>query len=172
MAMHSSFIPTVAPSTSSSLVRSIAIGGAVVGVLDAADGVAYFGLTAGKNPIEVLQYIASGAIGESSFSGGLATAGLGAIFHFAISYAVTAAFLFAWSRVAAVRRSWAVAGLGWGAAVWAFMNLVVLPSSGVPQLPLTTLSVVHGIVGHAIFVGLAAALVARREDARREGATK
>ncbi len=42
------------------------------------------------------------------------------------------------------------------------MNLLVLPHSGVPQLPLTTLVVVHGIIGHALFVGLPAALAARR----------
>jgi hypothetical protein len=58
--------------------------------------------------------------------------------------------------------SWAVAGLAWGAAVWALMNLLVLPLSRVPQAPLTALSVIHGFAGHALFVGLAAAIVARR----------
>ena len=149
-------------STSPDTLRAIAIGGAVVGVLDAVDGVAYFGLTAGNNPIEVLQYIASGALGASAFTGGLATAGLGALIHFALAYGFTAAFVFAWTRLAALRQHWVVSGLTWGAAVWAFMNLLVLPLTLVPATPLTALSVVHGLVGHALFVGLAAAFVARR----------
>ena len=142
--------------------RAIAIAGAVVGVLDAADGVAYFGVTAGNNPIEVLQYIASGALGPSAFSGGLATAGLGALIHFALAYGFTGVFVLAWSRVDAIRRRGLAAGLAWGAAVWALMNLVVLPMSNVPPSPITALSAIHGVLGHALFVGLAAAVVARR----------
>ena len=42
------------------------------------------------------------------------------------------------------------------------MNLLVLPQSRVPQAALTSLAVVHGLAGHALFVGLAAAMVARR----------
>jgi uncharacterized membrane protein YagU involved in acid resistance len=61
-----------------------------------------------------------------------------------------------------VRQFTAASGLVYGAVVWLFMNLLVLPHSGVPQLPLTTLAVVHGIIGHALFVGLPAALAARR----------
>jgi hypothetical protein len=148
--------------TPTGALRAIAIGGAVVGVLDAADGVAYFGLTAGNNPIQVLQYIASGALGRSALSGGLAAAGLGTIIHFGLAYGFTAAFVLAWTRIQAIRRSWAVAGLAWGAAVWAFMNLLVLPLSRVSSSPITALAAIHGVVGHALFVGLAAAIVARR----------
>jgi pimeloyl-ACP methyl ester carboxylesterase len=146
--------------------RAIAVGGAAVGVLDAADGVAYFGVTAGQNPIQVLQYIASGALGPAAFSGGLPAAALGAALHFALAYGFTAAFMLAWRQLPALRAAWAPAGLAYGAAVWALMNLVVLPMSRVPQAPLTALSVAHGLAGHALFVGLAAALVARREAAR------
>ncbi len=145
-----------------SVLRAIAIAGAAVGVLDAADGVAYFGLTAGNNPLEVLQYIASGALGSSAFAGGLPAAALGALIHFGLAYGFTAAFVLAWTRVEAIRRSWAVAGLAWGAAVWAFMNFLVLPLTRVQHSPITPGAAIHGVVGHALFVGLAAAIVARR----------
>jgi hypothetical protein len=151
----------VRPTTGSAL-RALALGGAAVGVLDAADGVAYFGLTAGKDPIQVLQYIASGALGPSAASHGLAAAGFGALIHFGLAYAFTAAFILAWTRVQPLRRAWAAVGLAWGAAVWAFMNLLVLPLTRVQHSPITLGAAIHGIVGHALFVGLAAAIVARR----------
>jgi hypothetical protein len=61
--------------------QAIFWGGLVAGILDAVDGVIAFG-TQGLNPIQVLQYIASGALGKSAFQGGLATAALGAVFSF------------------------------------------------------------------------------------------
>lgn len=158
----SSHVAATTGSMTGSTLRALAIGGAAVGVLDAADGVAYFGLTAGNNPIQVLQYIASGALGPSAFSGGLAAAGLGALIHFGLAYAFTAAFVLAWTRVEAIRRGWAAAGLAWGTAVWAFMNLLVLPLTRVAHSPITVGAAIHGVAGHALFVGLTAAIVARR----------
>jgi hypothetical protein len=46
--------------------------------------------------------------------------------------------------------------------VWAIMNLLVLPRSAIPQAPLTALAVIHGVIGHALFVGLTSAYVVRR----------
>jgi hypothetical protein len=154
--------PASSPSTPSKAGRAIALGGLAVGVLDAIDGVAYFGLTAGSNPIQVLQYIASGAVGPSAFTGGLPMAGLGALLHFALAFGFAGAFVVAYTRSEAIRRHWAVTGVAWGAVVWAIMNLLVLPHSAVPQAPLTTLAVIHGVIGHALLVGLTSAVVARR----------
>src|SRR5215475_15541744 len=72
--------------------KAILLGGLVAGVLDAIDGVVAFGLK-GLNPIQVLQYIASGLLGPSAFSGGLATAALGAVLHFVIAFVVAAVYV-------------------------------------------------------------------------------
>ena len=162
----SAAIPTLdAPTTHltglSQVARATALGGLAVGVLDAVDGVAYAGLTAGQNPIQVLQFIASGAVGPRAFTGGLPMAGLGALFHFALAFGFAGAFALAYARSAMIRRHWAGAGLAWGAVVWGIMNLVVLPHSAVPQAPLTAPAVIHGLLGHALFVGLTSAVVAR-----------
>lgn len=143
-------------------VRALAIGGAVVGVLDATDGVIYAALSAGQNPIQVLQWIATGALGPRAFEGGLATAALGAAMHFGLAFAFTGVFVIAWTKVEAIRRNWIACGAAWGVAVWAFMNMLVLPLSQVPQASLTLPAVINGIVGHALTVGVAAAYVARR----------
>jgi hypothetical protein len=82
-----------------SVSRAILYATLVVGVLDAADGVVFRGLQ-GQNPIQVLQYIASSLLGALSFSGGLASAGLGLVVHFAIALVVATIYILASRRVA------------------------------------------------------------------------
>ena len=106
--------------------RAILYGTLASGVLDASDGVVFFFLTKHLNPIQVLQYIASGMFGASAHHGGLATAGLGLLFHFAIAAVVTVVYVFADQRLPFSRQYWAISGLLYGAAVYHFMNLMVL----------------------------------------------
>ena len=143
--------------------RAILWGGVAVGALDALDGVAFYRLAAGLGPIQVLQYIASGLLGSAAFDGGLPAAALGALIHFTLAYGFTAALVLAFAVVPRIREFWVLIGLGWGVAVWAVMNLVVLPhASRVAPSPLTAAAVVNGVVGHALTVGLVPAWVTRR----------
>ena len=79
----------LAPKQALTSMQAIFGGGLIAGVLDAIDGVIAYGAQ-GLNPIQVLQYIASGALGKSAFQGGLATAALGAAFHFGIAWVAAA----------------------------------------------------------------------------------
>jgi uncharacterized membrane protein YagU involved in acid resistance len=133
----------------------------LAGALDATDGVVFFGLH-GLNPIQVLQYIASGLLGAQSFRGGLATAGLGVLVHFAIAFVVAAIYLLAGRRISALRSQWVVFGLLYGAAVWAVMNLAVLPHSAVAPSSISTAALLNGVIGHALFVGLPIAFFAHK----------
>jgi hypothetical protein len=141
--------------------RAVLLAGLAVGVLDAVDNLAYFAVFAGKNPIEVLQFISSAAMGPAAFQGGLATAGLGALLHFVIAFVAAFVYITAYRRVAVVRESWVATGLAFGAAVWAVMNLIVVPLSAIGQFP-SFGAAIHGIVGHSLTVGLASAFVTRR----------
>ena len=142
-------------------VQAVFWGGLVAGILDAVDGVIAYD-TQGLNPIQVLQYIASGALGKSAFQGGLATAALGAAFHFTIAWVAAAAFVLA-SRLLGFLKTHAVpAGLLYGAAVYFFMNYVVLPLSAVAPGTFQLGLFLNGVIGHALFVGLPIALFARR----------
>jgi hypothetical protein len=142
--------------------KAIGYGTLAVGLLDAGDGVAFLWLSAGKNPVQVLQYIASGALGDSAFSGGLMAAGIGLLLHFLISLVVVALFVAAYQRSETVRNWASPVGLVYGITVWLVMNLIVLPLSGVPRSPIRALVLCHGLIGHALFVGLPTALAARR----------
>jgi uncharacterized membrane protein YagU involved in acid resistance len=130
-------------------------------VLDATDGVVFFGLH-GLNPIQVLQYIASGALGAASFNGGLATAALGALIHFLIAAVVATIYILGSRQLPVVNRYAITLGLSYGAAVYMFMTYLVLPNSAVSPSAFSLAALLNGLIGHALFVGLPIALVARK----------
>jgi uncharacterized membrane protein YagU involved in acid resistance len=141
--------------------RALLYGTLLAGALDATDGVIFFGLH-GLNPIQVLQYIASGLLGARSFSGGLATAGLGVLVHFAIALVVAAIYLLASRRITVLRSQWVLLGLLYGGAVWAVMNLAILPLTAVAPSSITVAALLNGVIGHALFVGLPIAFFAKK----------
>ena len=142
--------------------QAILWGGLVCGVLDAADGVVAYGLHAGLNPIQVLQFIASGLLGPAAFEGGLAAAALGAALHFLIAFVVAAIYVGASSRIPALRAEPTAFGLLFGAAVYLVMTYAVLPLSAVPPSLFSFPMFLNGIISHALFVGLPIAMYARR----------
>lgn len=141
-------------------------GGLLAGTLDAIDGVVAFGLK-GMNPIQVLQYIASGWLGIGSFQGGLKTAGLGALFHYFIAFAVAAVYFAASLKLPALYEHPVRWGLTYGVLVYLFMNYVVLPLSAVSKSPFSFPLFLNGVIGHAVFVGFAIAWLAHRSAASR-----
>jgi hypothetical protein len=153
----------LAPKQALTNVEAISWGGLIAGVLDAIDGVIAYG-TQGLSPIQVLQYIASGALGKSAFEGGLATAALGAGFHFIIAWVAAAVFVLASRRLEILKTHAVLAGLIYGAAVYFFMNYIVLPLSAVAPATFQLGLFLNGVIGHAVFVGLPIALCARRAE--------
>lgn len=144
--------------------RAILYATLVVGALDATDGIVFLGFH-GQNPIQVLQYIASSLLGTRSFSGGLASAGLGLVVHFAIALAVVMIYILASRRIAVLRTHWVLLGLLYGAAVWVVMNLAVLPLTAVAHGPIAAADLVNGVLGHALFVGVPSAFFAKKVTA-------
>ncbi len=142
--------------------EAVLVGGLVAGILDAADGVVALYLAAGMDPIQVLQYIASGLLGSASFRGGMATAGLGAALHFFIAFVAAAVYVLASRRVAALRQRPILCGAAYGVGVYLFMNFLVLPLSAVPPSSVTVGLMLNGTIGHALFVGVPIALATRR----------
>lgn len=141
--------------------KAILWGGVAAGTLDAVDGVIAFG-TQGLNPIEVLQYIASGYLGQRAFAGGLATAGLGVLFHFFIAFVAAGVYVLATRWLPAIKQGPFPYGLLYGAAVYFFMNYLVLPLSAVAPSPFKLGLFLNGVIGHALFVGVPIAWFARR----------
>ena len=140
--------------------QAILWGGLVAGTLDAVDSVIAFG-TQGLSTIQVLQYIASGALGRSAFQGGLVTAALGAAFHFSIAWVAAGVFVFATRRLEILKTQAVPAGLLYGVAVYFFMNYLVLPLSAAGASTFHLGLFLNGVIGHALLVGLPISLFAR-----------
>jgi uncharacterized membrane protein YagU involved in acid resistance len=137
---------------------AIVVGGLIVGVLDLSYAIAVY---SPRQPIRIPQTIASGLLGASAYGGGARTAALGVVLHFVIALGAAAVYYLA-SRKLRVLVTRAVAcGLVYGALVYLFMHVVVLPLSAAPKGHLPLLYKVLEFVWHWFGVGLPIALSVR-----------
>lgn len=146
----------------SRVLAAIAVGGSILGVLDALDATVALHLVLGLSPMPIYQFVASGLLGPSAFAGGVPTALLGLGLHFVIAFSAATVFVLAATRIPALVRAPVPWGLAFGVAVWMFMGKVVLPLSLVQPSPFHLGLLLNGVIGHALFVGLPVALAARR----------
>ena len=159
-----STIASTSPADRNSLLRSSVIGGLIIGTADAIIYHWFVSSVLGGYPlISVFQYIASGALGESAFAGGIATALLGVLCHFLISIVIAGVFILSASRIPLLRR-YAIAGsLLYGFGVFIVMNMVVTPLSATPPLPASTIPwLIEGILEHILVVGLPLGILVRQ----------
>lgn len=146
--------------TGRSVTRTLALGALAVGILDILDAFVFWA-GRGVRPDRVLQGIASGLLGRSSFAGGVPTAMLGLVLHFFIATAVVVIYFVAARRLPALHRSPLLWGPLYGIAVFLVMYLVVIPASAMTPRPITLPVAVNGILIHILGVGIPAALTAR-----------
>ena len=141
-------------------VRTIAITGLIVGAMDITAAIIQ-AISRGATATRLLQFVASGLIGQKAFQGGAGTAALGLGLHFVIAFTLVAVFYVASRRLILLRRHAVVSGLIYGLIVFGFMNLVVLPLSAArPRHSLTGDLIQIGI--HMFVIGLPTSLLVRR----------
>ncbi len=115
----------------------------------------------GSTPMRVLQSVASGLLGRRALDGGWPTALLGLLLHFAMMLVIAGIFCALASRMAWTRRLPLAAGAIYGVAVYAVMNLIVVPLSAFPvklSYPPVTLAI--GLSVHILCIGVPMALTA------------
>ena len=113
--------------------------------------------------MSLLQGIAGGWLGMSAFRGGLATAALGAFFHFLIATIASTVFYFASRKWTFLVKHAVVSGLLYGIAVYILMYDVVLPVSAYhTKIALPRILVLaRDVAVHMFLVGLPISLVVR-----------
>ena len=157
-------ITSSSPATSNSLLRSSVIAGLIIG---AADEIIYHwfitSVVGGTPLITLYQYIASGALGESAFAGGIVTALLGVLFHYLFSIVIAGVFILSADRIPLLRRYVIPGSLLYGFGVFIVMNMIVTPLSATPPLPApTTSQLIVMIVDHVLIFGLLLGMLVRR----------
>lgn len=148
---------------SSSFVNSraflaIGVGGLIVGVLDLIYAILAY---SPHRPILVPQTIASGLLGAKSYQAGVASAALGIILHFVISFGAATTYYLASRKLTFLTARAILFGLLYGAAVYLFMHLIVLPLSAAPHSQTRLIYAVPEFVEHWFCVGLPIAMSVR-----------
>jgi hypothetical protein len=139
-------------------------GGMIAGVLDIISAFIDFGWQ-GTSPVRVLQAIASGLLGATSFEGGWSTAALGALLHFLIAFAAAAVYVGASRKLRFLIDQAFIAGVLYGAVVYLAMTFVVIPLS---RCPFAGKFSVKGLLVHIFLIGLPIALSARHYSKRSD----
>jgi hypothetical protein len=158
-----STISLTSTSKSKSLLRLITLGGLIIGTADAVVYHWFVSSVLGGSPLtSVYQYIASGALGESAFAGGIATTLLGVLFHYNISFNAAGVFVLSAGRISLLRRYPVVNSLLYGFGVFIVMNMIVIPLSAAPPLPApTTPQLIILILVHILVIGLPLGILVR-----------
>ena len=148
-----------------SLLRSSVIGGLIIGLLHLIVQVGIvFGLLLRSPYISSLQYVASGAMGDAVFTGGLATALLGVILEFMMTIIIAGVFVLSADRIPLLRRYVIVGSLLYGFGVFIVMNFIVLPLSAAPTLPAPPMWLfIEIILEHILLIGLPLGILVQRD---------
>ena len=151
-----SAIASTSSSIRNSVFRPIVVGGLIIGTADTVLYHWFVSSVLGGYPLTIVyQYIASGALGESAFAGGFATALLGVLFHFLISIVIAGVFILSVDRIPFLRRLAFVSALLYGFGVFIVMNMIVIPLSATPPVPApTTPQLMMNLIDHVLVVGL------------------
>ncbi len=144
--------------TTPSALPAILVGGLIVGVLDLIYAIVVY---SPHKPILVPQAIASGLLGRESYSGGAETAALGVALHFLIALGAATVYYLASRKLPFMINHAVLSGLIYGALVYGFMHLVVVPLSAASSGHAAFIYKLCEFVEHWFCVGLPIALSVR-----------
>ena len=143
------------------LIKAIVTGWIVAGTLDISAAVIQT-LLYGREPMRMLQYIASGMFGADAFSGGVPFSILGLLFHYIIAMGWTVLFFVVYPKVHFLSKNIFLTAFLYGFFVWLMMNRVVLPLSQIPAAPFRIMGAVTAMLILVVAIGLPLAIVAKR----------
>jgi hypothetical protein len=136
----------------------VLLAGSVCGVLDLLSATALV-KSRGGNFQQLLQFVASGALGPSAFQRGNQSAAAGFLFHFLIAFTAATAY-YATSRVLSILVTHAIlCGMLYGAFIHLFMTLLIIPLSRAPKRKFSASAFISQLAVHMFVVGLSISLI-------------
>jgi uncharacterized membrane protein YagU involved in acid resistance len=130
----------------------IILAGSICGILDLLSASVLF-LSRGGTFERLLQFIASGALGESSFRGGKKTAALGLLFHFVIAFIAAAVYYAASRSLPLLIARPILYGILYGILIHLFMTFVTIPLSRAPKRKFSAGFFIGQLAIHMFIVG-------------------
>ena len=144
---------------------TIVLGGLAIGVLDFLDASVFFTQYFGIPLSRVWQAVAAGVLGrEAATAGGWNTAALGIFLHFVVSFCIATVYFIGTRFTNFLVKHPIISGVAFGITAHFVMQYVVIPLSaagGATLAPFRSPVFLNSVVGHALFVGLPVALIAR-----------
>jgi uncharacterized membrane protein YagU involved in acid resistance len=144
-------------------IKIILLSGLLVGTLDIIAACTSFYITTGKNPVGVLNYVASGIIGNDAFAGATAIALLGLLCHYIIALSFTFFFFWLYSKTNLLSKNRIVTAVVYGLFMWVVTTIIVAPLSNVPHTPLSAIKFSKALkaIGILVFmIGLPLSFIA------------
>lgn len=143
-------------------IRPIIVAGIIAGTLDGLAAVIMYFISTGKDPLNVFRFIASGIFGKEAFTGDVPMVMAGLLFHYLIAIGWTGLFFLAYQKLSLLSRNIIILGVGYGVFVWLMMNLIVVPLSKVPSMPISAQGAATGILILILCVGLPVSILTSR----------
>jgi len=146
-----------------SALKTILVAWLTAGCLDLLGAITVYSLIMQRvTTMRLLQGIARGALGNSAYEGGIATALAGVGFHFTIAFCFTVFYFFIFPYVPFLKKQRIISGLLYGIFVWCVMNLAVLPLLHIANIPMKWDSIIRGAVILMLCIGLPISLIVSR----------
>jgi uncharacterized membrane protein YagU involved in acid resistance len=142
------------------LLSAIIWAGLLAGTLDIIAACGLFSIRTGQDPIIVLRFVASGALGVKAMTGGWTSALMGLLFHYIIAFSWTTLFFLVFPKLP--NGSWILYGLLYGIVVWLIMNLAVLPLTRITPRPFSWNGAITGTIVLMVAIGLPISYLANK----------
>jgi uncharacterized membrane protein YagU involved in acid resistance len=137
-------------------------GGLVAGTLDIAYACLFWAIKSDVPVQRILQSVAAGLLGKTSFQGGGATAALGLALHYLIALSMSVVYYLVARRWPLLWQRPVLCGAAYGLLLYAIMNYVVVPLSAAGPGSKDPLWIGLSIAVHALLIGVPIALFTRR----------
>ena len=108
-----------------SKLQAALVGGLVAGTID----IGAASLISGASPLLISRFIAGGLLARDAIKGGPEMIALGVVLQWAMSIVIAGIYVFAATRLDALRRQWLLWGILYGIPVYFVMTYVVVPLS-------------------------------------------
>ena len=140
----------------------VLLGGLVAGSFDIIYACTFWYLKRGVLPARVFQSVASGLLGDASFTGGWRSAACGLALHYFIATSMAVTYYLFARRWSDLWEKPLVYGPMYGLLLYGIMNYIVVPLSAANPGSRDLLWVLLSIAVHAFLIGTPCAIFARR----------